>query len=142
MWREVTEADVLTAISGTELEAYRDAALQAGQADPVAPTISQVVNEVRGYVDASGRYSLGDGETVPEKLVNATVAIVVARIPARVGMSAGEAREKLADNARKLLESVAAGRFGLEEPETPDTEESSAQTPSFKGRARRQGRER
>ena len=143
MWITVAEADVLTAFSGTELAAFRAAALKVGQADPVEPTIVQVVDEVRGYVSASNRYTLGEGTTIPQKLLQATLAIIAMRLPARVGMSAGEAREKLADQAIDLLKLVAAGKFGLEEPEIAEDEVTAGPgRPSFCGRERRKPRKR
>ena len=51
-WIIPAESDVLTALSETELATYRAAALASGQADPLAPTLAQVVDLVRGYVGA------------------------------------------------------------------------------------------
>ena len=141
MWIEVTENDLLTAFSGAELEAFRAAALQVGQDDPVLPTIAQVVDEVRGYCPRTA--TLGAGATIPQKLLQAAISIMAVRIPARVGMSAGEAREKLADKAQKLLERWSEGKFNAEEPETEDTEVTAGPgRPSFSGRERRTPRAR
>ena len=49
-WSAITEAEIVTHISGDELEALRAAALADGQEDPVDPSITQVTDEVRGYV--------------------------------------------------------------------------------------------
>jgi hypothetical protein len=47
-WIIPAEADVLTVLSETELATYRAAALASGQSDPLAPTLAQVVDLVRG----------------------------------------------------------------------------------------------
>lgn len=140
-WISVTEADVLTVLSGTELEKYRAVALKLGQTDPVEPTIIQVVDEVRGYCPKAA--TLGDGATIPKKLLGSALALIVVRIPARVSLSAGAVREKLAEEAIKRLERWSDGKFNTEEPETPDTEEPAASgRPSFSGRQRRKPRRR
>ena len=47
-WIIPAESDVLTVLSEAELATYRAAALAAGQTDPLAPTLAQVVDLVRG----------------------------------------------------------------------------------------------
>lgn len=49
-WITPTEADILTRMSGPELDAFRSAALGSGQADPVAELIISTVNMMRGYI--------------------------------------------------------------------------------------------
>ena len=58
-WIIPAESDLLTAFSETELATYRAAATASGQADPVAPTLAQVVDLVRGYVGAYKPNTLG-----------------------------------------------------------------------------------
>jgi len=72
-WITITESDLLTAISGDELASFREAALADAQADPVAPTIAQVTDLVRGYSEPSfdpltlisGLYKFAWGSTSP-----------------------------------------------------------------------------
>lgn len=139
-WIFVTEADLLTAISGAELESYRAAALADGQADPVDPTIAQVVDLVRGYVGGNKNNSLGAADTIPQKLLAPAVDIIVARIPGRVGKTPKQGRADARDAAIKLLEKVAAGSFDIEEPVEQSEEQPSAPGPSFSGRDRRDAR--
>jgi hypothetical protein len=120
-WLALTEANLLTTLSSSELEGYRAAALATGQDDPVTPTMSLVTDLVRGYVAASGRYLLGVAGTLPEKLFAPALDIIAFRIPARVGQDAEQSRKTLNDQAIKLLEQVAKGDYGIEEPTVPDT---------------------
>lgn len=140
-WIEVTEADLLTAISGAELTGYRGAALASGQSDPVDPTIQQVVDEVRGYVGGCAKNTLGPAGTIPSKLLSTALDLIVFRIPNRVGRDPKAGRDKAAENAMKRLEQVAACKFDIEEPVEPTDEvSSSAIRPSFSGRPRRNAR--
>ena len=135
-WIALTEADLLTVLSGPELASYRSAALEAGQADPVAPTLTQVIDLVRGYVAASPAGCLGAGETIPQKLRAPALDLLAFRIPNRVGLSAGETRQRLHDQALRLLEQVAAGRYQIEQPAEYAGEAESAPSPLMTARVR------
>lgn len=134
-WIEITESDLLTVMSGPELEAVRGAALAIDQSDPVQPTIHQVTDLVRGYIDASGRYLLGD-TGIPQKLLAPALDIIAYRLPNRVQIGATDARKDLHDRAIQLLEQVAKGSYGIEEPLIPTTEVSSSASPSIHRRRR------
>lgn len=137
-WITITEADVLTTLSGAELEGYRSAALADGQPDPVAATIAQVIDLVRGYVGGCPRHVLGEAGTIPQKLLAPALDIIAARIPLRVNRSPKEGRKTAQENAIKVLEQVAAFKFDIEEPLVATTEVSAAAVrPSFNGRPRR-----
>jgi hypothetical protein len=137
-WILITEAALLTAISGDELTGYREAALAEDQPDPVQPTIDQVTNLVRGYVGGWKSNQLGPVGTIPEKLLAPAVDIIVCRIPSRVGKTPKKGRETAQENAIKLLEQVAAGKFDIEEPvELAPEQPSGGGRPSFSGRPRR-----
>lgn len=116
MWISISESDVLTVLSGPELEAYRNAAKAVGQADPVAPTIAQVTALVRGYVGAWGRNRLGESGTIPEKLLAPALDLIALRLPQRVRVNPNEVRKLNAQAALRLLEQVANGHFDIEEP--------------------------
>lgn len=136
MWITPTEADLLTVLSGPELDAYRNAAKAAGQADPVAPTIAQVTALVRGYVGAFSRNRLGASGTIPEKLLAPALDLLALRLPQRVRINPNEARKTNAMAALKLLEQVASGHFDIEEPSTTDDESSAtAPKPTISARA-------
>ena len=131
MWIIPAESDLLTIFSSTELSAYRGVATASGQADPVAPTLAQVVDLVRGYVGAYRPNTLGLPGTIPEKLLTATLDLVAVRLPQRVGVAPKEVRQRAGEQALRLLEQVAAGEFNIEEPINPTTETTSAPEPTI-----------
>lgn len=138
-WITIIEADLLTAISGPELAGFRDAALADGQADPVAPTIAQVIELVRGYVGACKNNSLGPTGTIPKKLLPPALDLIAVRIPGRVGKSPKAGRKDAAEAATTLLQQVAKCMFDIEEPIEFSAEQPVTGTgrPSFSGRRRR-----
>ena len=140
-WVAITEADVLTVLSGPELAAYRSVALAGGQADPVAPIIGQVVDLVRGYVGGCTSNQLGEAGTIPAKLLQPALDIIAVRIPRRVRKDPTQARQDAHDQAIALLEKVSNCDFDIEEPVTPSTEETAAGTPRISGGKRKFGRE-
>ena len=133
----MTEADLLTQISGPELEAIRAAALGTGQVDPIQPTLDLVTREVRGYVAACANNTLGAAGTLPDELIAHTVALAIMRImPRAAGLVIGESREKAAEAARAVLRDVAGCRMALEQPATASTEVIGAPSPSVTARDR------
>ena len=135
-WITPAESDVLTVLSETELATYRAAALAAGQSDPLAPTLAQVVDLVRGYVGAYRPNTLGEPGTIPQKLLAPALDLMAVRLPQRVGVSPKDVRQAAAMNAIRLLEQVAAGTFNIEEPESATLETTSAPRPSIEARRR------
>ena len=135
-WIIPTENDLLTTLSETELATYRAAALAGGQADPVAPTLAQVVDLVRGYVGAYRSNTLGDAGTIPQKLLAPLIDLVAVRLPQRVGVPPKDVRKAAGDQAIRLLEQVAAGVFNIEEPDSFTLETTEAPSPSIVGNCR------
>ena len=127
---------MLTVLSETELATYRAAATASGQADPLAPTLAQVVDLVRGYVGAYKPNTLGLPGTIPQKLLAPALDLVAVRLPQRVGVSPKDVRQAAAIQAVRLLEQVAAGTFNIEEPDSPPTETTSAPRPSMAANTR------
>ncbi len=130
-WITPAESDVLTVLSETELATYRAAATASGQADPLAPTLAQVVDLVRGYVGAYKPNTLGLPGTLPQKLLAPALDLVAVRLPQRVGVPPKDVRKNAADQAVRLLEQVAAGDFNIEEPVNASLEVTSAPRPSI-----------
>lgn len=125
MWVPITEADLLTVLNGQELAGLRAAALGAGQSDPVAPTLAQVAELVRGYVASAPGLALdGRGGYIPARLLPAALDILASRIPQRVGQSPSAGRKAKEEAALVLLRDVAAGRFQTGEAGTPSVEAS------------------
>ncbi|MFO7534717.1 MAG: hypothetical protein R6X19_03380 [Kiritimatiellia bacterium] len=139
MWRAITEADVLQAISGEELSTVREAALADGQPDPVAGKIAQVMETARGYIEAAPGAKLGPRGTVPERLIESLCAIMAVDILARVaGMQIDPkgARATAKANAIARLEQVAAGAFAIDAPTEIGTDAKAVQTPCISRRRR------
>ena len=114
-WITPAESDVLTVLSETELATYRAAATASGQADPVAPTLAQVVDMVRGYVGAYKPNTLGLPGTIPQKLLATALDLMAVRLPQRVGVPPKDVRQMAANRAVRLLEQVeASGNATLE----------------------------
>ena len=116
-WIEITEADVAEAISGAEIDGIREAALLAGQPDPIDPTIAAVVADVRASIASNDVSLLGEGNTVPPSLKTTVLDILAFRIPSRVGMDVPDARSTLYRDAVRKLEKVAKGDFDVEVPD-------------------------
>lgn len=135
-WITPAESDVLTVLSETELSTYRAAATAGGQADPLAPTLAQVVDLVRGYVGAYKPNTLGLPGTIPQKLLAPALDLVAVRLPQRVGVPPKDVRQMSASRAVRLLEQVAAGIFNIEEPDSPSLETTAAPRPSIAARHR------
>ncbi len=117
-WITITEAYVQTKLAGAELIALKTSALASGQSDPVAEIITQVTNEIRGYVAANHENTLGAAGTIPEKLLSAAVAIIrfrsATRLPVKTFLTDDRVREYEA--AIRLLERVADAKFSIEDP--------------------------
>lgn len=121
MWRQITEADLLKQISGAELDALRGVVL-GDQDDPVQPSIDDVTAEVRGYVAANSKNDLDvDSSKLPDRLIAASVSLIIIQIMTRAGgtlIDPEGARQKRADEARRLLRDVASGNFSITDPVT------------------------
>ncbi len=138
-WRSITEADVLTRLSGPELETFRSAALADDQADPVADAIRYVVDFARGHIAACSNNRLGASGTVPEKLVGACLDLIAIEIMKRAGgvvIDPQDARSSAAREARRVLERVADCKFAVELPDERSQEEipTPAATPYIRAR--------
>jgi hypothetical protein len=133
-WIAPAESDVLTVLSEAELATYRAAATASGQADPVAPTVAQVVDLVRGYVGAYRPNTLGGAGTIPQKLLAPALDLIAVRLPQRVGVAPKEVRQTAAAQAVRLLERVAVGDFNIEEPDVATPEITSAPKPTIVAR--------
>ncbi len=135
MWLAITEAHLLSRLSGTELTKLRSAALGNGQADPVQPVIDEVSAYVRGFVGR--RYPLGEAGTIPQELLRAALALIVVELMSRVAGVVtdpkGE-RKSAADKAEELLQAVADGRFAVEAPVTQTTATISNPSPNVPDR--------
>lgn len=142
-WIPITESDVQTRLAGAELTALKTAALATGQTNPLTEIIGQVIDEMRGYIAACASNTLGVAGTIPQKLLGAALAIIRYRLATRLPVKSllTEDRVKENEQAIHLLEQVAACKFKIEEPITPDTEILSSPTPHMTARTRHFGRD-
>jgi hypothetical protein len=137
MWRALTESDLKTGLSGTELSRFRAAALADGQADPIQDVINSVTDYVRGYIAAHKENTLGPDGTLPEKLIRPAVNYLVIEVQTRVAgvvIDPKSARKDARDDAVRLFEQVAKGLFAIEVPEQADDEQHGTPSPSISGR--------
>jgi hypothetical protein len=136
-WTTITVENVKTRLTGAELTALQSSALASGQSDPLPEICVQVVDEVRGYI-AAGGFALETGTTVPSKLLGASLAIIRYRLATRLPVKSllDDNRVKENEAAIRLLESVAARRFLIEEPTTASTEAIGGPVPSMSAKTR------
>lgn len=134
MWIAITEAHLLTRLSGGELAAFRAASLASGQADPVAETILATVGLARGFIPARASNRNGPANTIPKNLLGPCLSLIVLEVETRCAgklMDPQGARQKAADTAMSVLRDVAAGRFAIEVPEEVSAEKVADFTPSI-----------
>lgn len=129
-WTTITVETLKSRNAGAEVTALQESAIADGQNDPVVEIIQQVVDEVRGYIDAGG-FTLGSGSTVPSRLVLATINRIrfeaATRLPG--GALLDQDRRDANIQAIALLQRVASGKYSVETPETASTETSGTATP-------------
>ena len=122
-WISITSSDVKVKLTGAELAALQSAALASGQSDPLPDIISQVSDEVRGYIAANRSNTLGAAGTIPQKLLSAALSIIRYRLATRLPVKSllTEDRVKENEQAIRLLEQVAADKFAIEDPVSGET---------------------
>jgi len=128
-WITITADDVLTIMAGAELKAVRNQALGTGQGDPLAPTISEIIQVVRGYVAKSSTLSRGD--TVPRKLQGATLVLIRDRLLSRLPISDLTTADRTAQTnaAWRLLRDAGDGTFQVDSADDPISTETASAAP-------------
>jgi hypothetical protein len=144
-WITLSETHILTQLSGPENTAYRNAALAAGQGDPLPGILAQVTREVRARVAACRENRLGAGQTIPDELLGAAIDRarweLITRLPINTPAII-DTRRTANENALALLRDVAACRFSLEQPADISPEITSGRaSPSFAPRTLNFGRD-
>lgn len=140
-WIELTETHLLTQLSGVELDLIKDTLLGDGQDDPVPDTVSNSVNECRGYVATAG-IDLGAEGTIPDRLivhvVARSVAILMDRVPTLIDtLDPSESRRRRSSEALTILRDVAAKRFSIADPVTDEESSEEAAKPIYRPARRR-----
>jgi hypothetical protein len=129
-WRTPTTDDLLEVLSGSELEAYRAAALADGQSDPAEARIASVTALVRGYIAVVS--SLGAAGTLPEALIPPAMDYLAVDVLRRLpGVAVDESRSQARKDAIAIFQSVARGEFAIETPEEVDETEFQAPAPDI-----------
>ncbi|AHF94603.1 hypothetical protein OPIT5_29290 [Opitutaceae bacterium TAV5] len=127
-WRTITEDDLRTVLTGTEIDSVRTVALEDGAGDPVPGTLANVVQTVRGYIAGCSRNTLGPAGTLPEQLVGDAMVIARHRLLTRfpeVGLlSDGRVNEY--NQAMTAMRDVAACRISVEAPPVAGPEKMPA----------------
>jgi phage gp36-like protein len=136
-WQAISTDDIKTRLTGSEVSSLQTAALASGQSDPLPEIVTQVVDEIRGYI-AAGGFTLEEGEKLPSKLVSAALAIIRYRIATRLPVKSflDENRVRENESALRLLERVADGKFAIEEPVTAEDEAVGSSSPSLTSKTR------
>ena len=130
MWRKLTEEDLASRLSVAEIDAYSKQG--SFTTDPVEVILTNVTEEVRGFITSGRKCRLGPEGTLPTMLVSSAIAIAVVELLTRINRKANEDRTKARDNAYSLLNKIAAGEIGPEDyGELPKETDKVASAPSF-----------
>jgi hypothetical protein len=135
MWITITSTALQTRLAKPELDALGTAAVQSGQTTEtlVAEAIAQVTAEVRGYVAACSRNTLGETGTIPDELESAALALIRRHLFTRLpGMKRlyDEIRTKETEDALQRLRDTALCRFAIVPPATPADDADQAAGPA------------
>ena len=134
-WIELTESHLQTQLSGVEIDLIKDTLLGEGQDDPVPDTLSNAVNEARGYISAGG-ITLGATGTIPDRLISHVVARSVVnlidRVPTLIGtLDPERSRRDRAKEALGIFRDVKSGNFSITDPVTDEESSESAAKPIY-----------
>lgn len=108
-WRIVTEQDLNSALSSTEIENFRRSSVDG---DPVGAQIAAEVAYVRGVVRSSpARVKLGPDGTLPESLILPAMEHLRFAILTRMDIPVNDSRRLAYDKSAELFEKVRTGAF-------------------------------
>lgn len=111
-WRALTEADLMTRLSGKELLAFRNTGFGPGEVDPVSTLLGSVTDKVRGAIAGDPRNVLGPDGQLPRVLIDAALSIAVLRVMTRCFgevLDPSGQRVKDGESAEGILRDVARG---------------------------------
>lgn len=120
-WIHLSTADIEDYLIAAQLQALRNQALGDTQDDPVTQATLDITQRVRAEVASCPRNRISATlESIPPELKVSAIALIIEAAQSRIpyfGMTEEQARN--ADNARALLERVAAGTFAITQPSDP-----------------------
>lgn len=111
-WRALTEADLMTRLSGKELVAFRNAGFGPGEDDPVSTLLGSVTDKVRGAIAGNPQNILGPEGQLPKVLIDTALSIAVLRVMTRCFgevLDPSGQRVKDGESAEGILRDVARG---------------------------------
>lgn len=131
MWREITEADVVSTLSRKEVDAYQKSTDEGTV--PIEELCRRTAQMVRSYIRAGARVNVSaDGETIPEGLISPACDYLAFDILKRMPVPVGEDRRRAREQAIALFDELAAGKVV---PESVDAAEVR-RSPSYARRRR------
>ncbi len=136
-WRALTRNDILSKLSGGELENIEAQLSESGTS--LAVLIAQTTDRVRGYIAAHPANTLGPEDTLPERLIADTVAYLIPELwshTAGMIIDLDDTRRSSADRAEKLFRDVASGRYLVEDPDTAGDDNKAFISPSVTAKTR------
>jgi len=130
MWRQLTENDLVAALSRKEIDAYR----RDFEIDPVPALLKQTAEMVRGYIRTNGSVRMDPSEaSIPESCVGPAVDYAVISILKRINLEPTEVRRNARLDAVTYFRDVASGKNKPEDYDAPVNDETKmvAATPAF-----------
>lgn len=119
MWREITEADVVSTLSRKEVDAYQKSTDEGTV--PIEELCRRTAQMVRSYIRAGARVRVNAvRDTIPEGLISPACDYLAFDILKRMPVPIGEDRRRAREQAIALFEAVASGKII---PESTDAEE-------------------
>lgn len=141
MWITPNVDSLKTVLSDKEFDLVQAAALAAGQSDPLPQILARIIRTVRAKVSGAGN-KLGDGQTIPDELEDATLAIfrynALTRFP---NLKSLLDQNRVDANAAAIRELNNLKGMAIEAPEEVTTEKVGPPGPKFKARERVLSRE-
>lgn len=127
-WITITSSDVASYQAGGYVEAFENAALLNGQANPLSEAISATVAKIRGYIKAGGYSVDSDSSKIPASLLSDALALIVAMAKTRIAQDLSDAERTAQANAIQLLRDIAQGKFDIENPDNPESASATIQS--------------
>jgi hypothetical protein len=124
-WRAPTESDLSGSISAAEIAAYRAAAVDSSQGDPVTAQLASVLDLVRGYCRA-GSVAMGPAGTIPETLIRPAMDYLAVDVVKRLPRGVSEDRRRARESALAIFRDVAGGKMRVEDYGASATASSGA----------------
>ena len=124
-WREITEEDLLSALTEPESSAYTMAAIGRGQ-DTFDDAMRMTVHKVRGYIADNQANVLAAGLTLPDRVIADALALMRWNVLTRLPVAISDERTTAYKDAIRFFERVADGKVRIERPEGVEVSKEDA----------------